>query len=133
MDKRRSWDPDDLHYAAGFLDGEGCFFIHRRENGKHHKGAISCSNTHRPTIEWFQQTFGGSISKGKSRKSNHRPVYSWQVVANDAFEICGAVLPYLKQKTEQALLLFALQQTRGYPLSSTLGKNASGFQSGLRR
>lgn len=49
------------------------------------------------------------------RKANHRPVYGWSIVANDLGCLLEAVVPYLKEKTEQALLLLALRQTMRAP------------------
>lgn len=103
------WDDDDLAYAAGFIDGEGCFYI-----DKNWKISISCSNTDKPIIEWLKRKFGGSICKNATRinKPNHRRVYSWQIVANQAALLLNAIVPYLKIKTEQALILLAIQQTK---------------------
>jgi len=103
------WDKDDLIYAAGFLDGEGSFFI----NEKDWKISVSCTNTNKPIIEWFKKTFGGSICKNATqlRKLNHRRCFSWQIVCQDAENLCKAIVPYLHEKTEQALLLIALRQT----------------------
>lgn len=102
------WDEEDLIYAAGFLDGEGCFHVQ-----KHDKISILCSNTYKPVIEWFGKTFGGSVSKSNRKlKENHRTIYTWQVVANDAVKVCQAIAPYLKEKTSQALLLMAIQQLK---------------------
>lgn len=102
------WDEEDLIYAAGFLDGEGCFHVQ-----KHDKISILCSNTYKPVIEWLGKTFGGSVHRSKrKRKENHRTIYTWQVVCNDALRVCQAVAPYLKEKTAQALLLITLQQLK---------------------
>jgi hypothetical protein len=105
------FDREDLSYIAGYIDGEGCFWI-----GQHHKIGLSVSNTHKPTIEWLQRKFGGSISNPRKRKQHHRPVYTWQIVSQEALKVLQAVVPFLREKTEQALLLIALQQTKGLPL-----------------
>jgi len=100
-----------LAYAAGFLDGEGCFYI---EGAPHHKIRVSAANTDEGVIRWLQSLFGGSVSQERrQRNPNHRPVWSWQVVSRDAWRMCCTVVPYLKQKAEQALLLIATQQTKG--------------------
>lgn len=39
------WSDHDLAYAAGFLDGEGNFYI-----GRYWRIRVSCSNTYRPII-----------------------------------------------------------------------------------
>lgn len=98
------WTEEDLIYLAGYLDGEGCFWIYKSKIG------ISCANTHRPTIEWLQRTFGGSIrAETRQKKINHRRIYSWQIVSKDAAAVCAAVVPYLKEKAPQAALLLAMR------------------------
>lgn len=106
--KTDKWDEDDLAYVAGFIDGEGCFSV-----GRNWKITVSCANTHKPVVEWLAAHFGGSFCKNATRakKPNHRRIYSWSVVSRDADHFCKAVVPYLRVKTEQALLLIALQQT----------------------
>lgn len=98
-------DSSDLAYIAGYLDGEGCFSV-----GRHWKISIICENTHRPTIEWLHSIFNGSFSaRIFKRKPQWRPTYRWQVVGNDALSVCQIIAPYLREKTEQALLLIAIQ------------------------
>ena len=100
-------DEEDLAYAAGFIDGEGCLSV-----GKTWKIAISCSNTDKPTIKWLHKNFGGSYySSKRKRKPNHRTMHTWQIVSLNAYNFCKMIVPYLKIKTEQALLLIAIQQT----------------------
>lgn len=106
------WTSHELAYAAGYVDGEGCLWI-----GRHWKIGVTVANTHRPTVEWFCERFGGSIIKPRPpRKPNHRPVYAWQVVSRDASQFLRAIAPYMREKTPQALLLIALQQTMSLPL-----------------
>ena len=105
------WDEETLAYAAGFLDGEGCFTV-----GRHWKITVSCANTNRAVIEWFKATFGGTVSRSsRRRKANHRICWQWCVVSRGADRVCKWVAPYLKEKAPQALLLLSLQQTMGLP------------------
>ena len=102
-------DKDDLAYVAGYLDGEGCFTV-RNER----QAMVVCENTHRPTIEWLHQMFGGSMSANvRKKKPTWRPTYRWSVVSRQAAEVCRLVAPYLREKMEQALLLIAIQQLSG--------------------
>ena len=103
------FDEEDLNYAAGYLDGEGCFHI---SSGR--KIAVACETTHKPTILWLQKLFGGSVTHlTKKKKANWRPTYRWQVVARDALKVCQCLAPRLKEKQEQALMLIGFQQTMG--------------------
>lgn len=100
----------DLAYLAGYLDGEGCFTL-----GQAHKPVLAVENTHKPTIEWLHRTFGGSMSRKLStRKAHHRHTYRWAVVNREASDVCRAVAPYLREKTQQALMLIVVQQTKNY-------------------
>lgn len=106
------WNIETLSYAAGFLDGDGCFFTHKKGNS--FKIAVSCSNADKKIVKWFQNKFGGSISKGKrKRKENHRQIWQWTIVSNDAYKFCRHVVPFLKIKDKQACLLISIQQTSG--------------------
>jgi hypothetical protein len=101
----------DLIYAAGYLDGEGCFTV---TNG--HKCVVACATTHKPTILWLHKLFGGCLSLNNTvRKPHHRPTHRWQVVCKDAARVCKLLTPYLKEKAPQALLLILLDHTMGAP------------------
>jgi len=110
--RKAGWEEDTLAYTAGFLDGEGCFWV-----GRGWKIGVSCANTDLSVIRWLQNNFGGSIFKPRPlRKPNHRPVWTWQVVGHSARELCAYVTPYLREKAPQALLLVSLSQLMGLPL-----------------
>lgn len=53
----------DLAYAAGYVDGDGCFHIGRRGNKFITHFVISSTN--REVLLWFQERFQGSISFAK--------------------------------------------------------------------
>jgi hypothetical protein len=106
---------EDLAYAAGFLDGEGCFTattLNRRW-----KIVVAAENTNRPVIEWLHTLFGGCFSPCRTRrKANHRLTCRWAATGRDAHRVCAILAPYLKEKAPQALLLIAIQQTMSAPL-----------------
>ena len=104
-----SSDKEDLIYLAGFLDGEGCFTIYRE------KISVTCANTYKPIIDWMKSSFGGTISTRKARKENHRVCYSWHLVANNARELLEKLVPYLREKKPQALMLLTYQQLTKAP------------------
>lgn len=109
-----------LAYIAGYLDGEGCFYV-----GRNWKILIACETTYYPTIKWLHRLFGGSfVISDRKRKFNHRPTYRWSVAAHDAERVCLLVIPYLQEKKKQAELLLKLQNLMGLPLNGKfLDKN----------
>lgn len=96
----------DLAYAAGFLDGEGCFGAY----GKYSKPCVAAENTDQSVIEWLHSLFGGSVRMTKPKKANHRPTFRWAVVSRDAAKVCAILAGHLKEKAPQALLVFAIQK-----------------------
>ena len=103
-------DEQTLAYLAGFLDGEGCF---RADINRYCKVLVTCGNTYLPTLELLQKTFGGSIGAIKKRKVHYKQAYQWSVSDKLASNVCQTLAPYLREKAEQALLIIALQQTKG--------------------
>lgn len=100
---------NDKSYAAGFLDGEGCFTM--RSDGTI---TIIISNTYKPIISWFIKNFRGTVHKRKDRrKETYKTVFRWQTVSKNAFEVCATLFPYLKEKSKQAKLLMLIQYTKG--------------------
>lgn len=103
-----NWDTETLAYAAGFLDGEGCFSAYE---GQGWKVRISCDNASPEPIAWLQRHFGGTATESsRRRRANHRRMHHWAVVGTAAGALCEAIAPYLKQKAPQALLLIGLRQ-----------------------
>ena len=100
-------------WAAGFLDGEGCFSIKRyRKYGKgeylYYIAMISCGQAAKPTgiqaIQKLQELFGGGISKYYLTR-NRSDVVSWMVTSKKAKNCIEKVYPYLIVKKPQAEIL----------------------------
>lgn len=88
-----------IGYVAGYLDGEGCF-------GTDSKGRIfvSVSNTYPKTLLDLKAAFGGSVAK-KSDQVRNRTAWYWRVHGDNALAVCSHVVPFLKEKREQAMIL----------------------------
>ena len=102
-----------IAWAAGFLDGEGCFSIKRyRKHGQgeylYYVAMISCGQVAKPdgiiAIEKLKELFGGSISKYYLTR-NRSDVVSWMVTSNNARNCIEKLLPYLIVKKSQAIIL----------------------------
>ena len=107
-------EESDWWYLAGYLDGEGCFTV---SNPRSALAVVTCTNTHKPTIEWLRDTFGGSIAAPRvPKKANHRPTYTWNITGQEAIELISKLAPYLKEKARQALLIMKIQDTKNQPL-----------------
>jgi len=101
-------------WAAGFLDGEGCFSIKRRtreRNGElliDHQPWIACGMSHTPqterAIRKLQELFGGKFYTWHST-GNKKDVISWSICARQAQKCARLLRDYLIVKREHADIL----------------------------
>lgn len=91
----------DDAYAAGLLDGEGCFSI----NSNTQAVFIQCGITYESTVKWLQRVYGGSFSSRDFDIPNRKTQYYWRVCGDEAEEACKRLLPFLKEKKPQARIL----------------------------
>jgi hypothetical protein len=103
----------DWSYLAALVDGEGTLSLY-------HHGGISSSgsnydstacrmsiyNTFEPIMKWLVQTFGGVYYAKSRRNPKHKIEYDWRPKGRKNQEnFLLGILPYLKIKREQALIL----------------------------
>jgi len=111
-----------IEYLAGFVDGEGCFFI-GLFNTVARPGASSYPNYHTllkisnnnfDVLQWLYNEFGGSIDKRikKQRlRKNELPSYSLEFTGNTLTNICYKLLPYLFVKKEHCKIMIRMRET----------------------
>jgi hypothetical protein len=97
-----------MAYLAGLLDGEGCItykqYWDRKRKDRPHKYfcwriQMEIVMTHKPTIQWCADTFGGKVYE-KPRKE-HKMQYRWRRSFRDALEIAKAIIPYSVTKKDK--------------------------------
>lgn len=99
----------DVAWAAGFIDGEGCFWmnrqIHKGRTRLTHFVGISVHQTKREPLDKLQRLFGGGIYKMITYKVNQVDGYQWRTHGSGARDVARAVRPYLLVKGPQADLI----------------------------
>lgn len=95
----------NLHYAAGFFDGEGCFgFYLNRTRNDQLVPRVQIVNTNREILEQFQEAFGGSVRPMYRAKANWRPCFMWVATSKTALDFMDAIADYLVVKHDQGAL-----------------------------
>jgi len=95
----------DLAYIAGLVDGEGHICILSANNETSFTTQLGISNTDREILDWIQGIFDGYIydkQKIKGRKQGYQIRWNKQVRIK---EILTLLLPYLRIKKIQALMV----------------------------
>lgn len=90
----------DLAYTAGYIDGDGCFFIGKIKTSPFYQDTFSIISTHLDNIEWFKSRFIGNIHVKHTRQKNRIPSYHF-VFKNDGLEDLKYIYPFLIEKREE--------------------------------
>jgi hypothetical protein len=103
----------DYAWAAGFMDGEGCFTLIRR-TGKAHEATrcpyVGATQIRRQPLDRLCAMFGGAVHVQKVTKGGNT-VYQWQVhTAALIREMVPLLLPYLTIKKREAEIVLAYAQ-----------------------
>jgi len=103
--------PISLAYAAGYLDGEGCFQYH-------HTPKISVINCYPKTLIWLQKLFKGTFKKRMrpNHKEQWRATYEWRCYGDNARNCARLCLPFLQEKKQQAVIILEMNN---YPVKSS--------------
>lgn len=62
--------------------------------------------------ELLRATFGGYCSQQRPSTPNGKPLYGWMATDTNAARACQALLPYLRIKKRQALLMLELRESK---------------------
>lgn len=99
--------PTDVEYryawAAGFLDGEGCFFMLQRGSNKlTYCPGITVTQIDRKPLDELAALFGGTVRhQGFTSAGNKK--WQWSISkASELVKIIDCILPYLIFKKDQA-------------------------------
>lgn len=92
----------DLAYAAGYTDGDGCFHIGiiNTENRIKFRYLFIINSTEIENVQWFQKTFGGTLTTKRKFKENHKPLHRY-VLKGKEFDIFKKVESFLVEKLEE--------------------------------
>ena len=93
----------DLHWAAGFLDGEGCFHLTKNGLNPH----IHATQKDTWALEKLQKLFGGQIYSFKNRGLSDRTMFVWMLTSRRSIGLMltlySLVSPYRRGQIEHCV------------------------------
>jgi|SRR5579863_6452793 len=98
----------DYHYAAGFVDGEGCITVRVSTSptaiNPSMYASLTISQVDPRPLQWFAERWGGALRPLKRRKEgrNDRDAWEWCIVGQQVYRFLDGALPMLKCKDHQA-------------------------------
>jgi hypothetical protein len=123
----------DLAYLAGFIDGEGCFFIGIFETKSkagntalNYHTYIKICNTDQDVMKWIAKTFNGTNynqfkSTDRARKFE-KCVYNIQFTGQNLNNILKQIYPYLIVKRKHCEIMMRMRDT--FPQDRRLSKQS---------
>ena len=96
-DRLNSW-------AAGVIEGEGCFIFSKDKRSNHHTTAVQVEMTDEDIVKRLQVLFGGTIVPSNYpskllRFPNSKPSWRWKVVRQtDVFDCLLRIMPFLGER-----------------------------------
>ena len=100
-----------LSYLAGYIDGDGCFFLKKDKNPIKYRAYIVISSTNEEVLNSFKCSFGGSVYICSPRKEHWKRSYHWNFRGKFALEITEKLIEFLTEKKSDAFLFMEYLQT----------------------
>lgn len=92
----------DLAYAAGYIDGDGCFYVEKLfiENRFKYRCFMAINSTEIENLQWLQRIFGGTLRSSKQSNVTHKPIHRL-VIKGKNLESLKMIEPYLIEKRQE--------------------------------
>ena len=97
-------------YAAGILDGEGCFGVNYDKANNSYAPRVQVVMTDAKPLQVLQGLFGGSLNVTKMDAKGNKVPYHYTASGKNARRLIECTMPYLIEKKSQAEVLVGLQR-----------------------
>jgi hypothetical protein len=103
-------------WAAGFLDGEGCFALTRSSNKRcdetTRNAVVNAVQIRKAPLDRLARAFGGEVRIMRVNNKD-QTIWQWTVTGKKVIPIIEAVLPYLCGKQDEARAVLEYARTVG--------------------
>jgi len=90
---------EDISWAAGIIEGEGCMSIFKRKGKEYYQCSILCEMTDEDTVNTLYSVLGvGNVSK-RPRRGIRKPTWILSIYKQiDVFDTLIKIMPYLHSR-----------------------------------
>lgn len=106
----------DLAWAAGFLDGEGTFYVGSNGRG-HMRLSVKAAQVQRWPLDRLATLFGGNIYFCRGGRGNQQDYYVWSLSGAAAAGLMMSLAVLLSPRRRQTIVV-GLGQWKTWPVSS---------------
>jgi hypothetical protein len=105
----------DFSYLAGYLDGDGCFYIGYDKSTKRiQRKKVTCiiiNSVNECTLKSFKKIFGGSIQLSKKSHDNKKSLFRYTLRKRNILAFIEKVIPFLVEKKEECEVALKFSKT----------------------
>lgn len=95
-------DTNKFAYLAGYIDGDGCFFvrtyIQKPKNIMVFEYSIQICSVDKDTIQYFKKEFEGTFSKRPEKRNDRKDTYIWVVKTKQSLHVAEKIINFLISK-----------------------------------
>lgn len=88
---------EQLLYAAGLFDGEGCITLSKDKRQHTRFLKLSLGSTSHSLVAFMQEVFGGNIRGPHVRNNRSKPIYEWFISNRKAADVLTELVPYMRE------------------------------------
>lgn len=98
----------DFAYIAGYIDGDGCFYVGKTTNKKtgriRYQSMLVIASTNKFILHQFSSQFGGSVrlSDNRLKYPGQKPQYQFTIKGEKALSLIQSIQPYLVEKIKES-------------------------------
>jgi hypothetical protein len=99
-----------FEYTAGYIDGDGCFYvdktINKKTNNAKYRALLIISSTNKEVLDFFAYKYGGRVQLVSKREKypGQKAQYHYTIRHKEALNLTKNILPFLVEKRKQAEL-----------------------------
>jgi hypothetical protein len=89
-----------IEWTAGFLEGEGSFFLNRKKNSRP-QVVVKATQIEPECLLRLQKLYGGSVVWDRRRRASARsskPLREWRLTGAKAYSLMQALYPLMSEK-----------------------------------
>jgi hypothetical protein len=105
----------EFSYLAGYLDGDGCFYIGYDKSTKRIKRkkiiCIIINSVNECTLKSFKKVFGGSIQLTSKAHDNNKSLFRYTIRKRNILAFIEKVMPFLVEKKEECEVALKFSKT----------------------
>jgi len=107
-------------YIAGYIDGDGCFYIQKESNPIKYRAKLIISSTNQEPLYFFKENFGGHIRSMPIYNKEWKDQYNWVMYGKYAFELINLSFTFFVERKKEAKFFIEFILNSSKPLKQEL-------------